>query len=112
MLTNRSSQKSRPTMTAMTATEWLDAMSPWPRDGFGLGRIRALLVELGNPQDAYPVLSSAVAAHALDRAVGEQLRQQIGEAIMFLIANANVLPCHVMLISALARSASRTVWTN
>ncbi|HEY6114245.1 MAG TPA: Mur ligase family protein [Gaiellaceae bacterium] len=40
----------------MTATEWLDAMSPWPRDGFGLGRIRALLAELGNPQDAYPAI--------------------------------------------------------
>ena len=31
---------------------------------------------------------------------------------MFLIANANVLPCHVTLISAFARSASRTVLTN
>jgi dihydrofolate synthase/folylpolyglutamate synthase len=33
--------------------EWLDAMSPWPRDGFGLGRMRSLLAELGDPQDAY-----------------------------------------------------------
>ncbi len=36
--------------------DWLDAMSPWPRDGFGLERMRALLVELGNPQDAYPAI--------------------------------------------------------
>jgi dihydrofolate synthase / folylpolyglutamate synthase len=40
----------------MTATEWLDAMSPWPREGFGLERMRALLAELGAPQDAYPAV--------------------------------------------------------
>ena len=40
----------------MTAVEWLDAMSPWPRDGFGLDRMRALLAELGDPQDAYPAI--------------------------------------------------------
>ena len=40
----------------MTAVEWLDAMSPWPRDGFGLERMRALLAELGNPQEAYPAV--------------------------------------------------------
>ncbi|MBM2821909.1 MAG: Mur ligase protein [Thermoleophilia bacterium] len=38
----------------MTAVEWLDSLSPWPRDGFGLERMRALLAELGDPQDAYP----------------------------------------------------------
>ena len=27
----------------VSAVEWLDAMSPWPRDGFGLDRMRALL---------------------------------------------------------------------
>jgi dihydrofolate synthase / folylpolyglutamate synthase len=40
----------------VTATEWLDAMSPWPRDGFGLERMKDLLAELGNPQDAYPAI--------------------------------------------------------
>ena len=40
----------------MTAIEWLDAMSPWPRDGFGLERMRELLGELGDPQDAYPAI--------------------------------------------------------
>ena len=40
----------------MTAADWLDAMSPWPRDGFGLERMRALLIELGNPQDTYPAI--------------------------------------------------------
>jgi dihydrofolate synthase / folylpolyglutamate synthase len=38
----------------VSAVEWLDAMSPWPRDGFGLDRMRALMAELGDPQLAYP----------------------------------------------------------
>ena len=40
----------------VSAVEWLDAMSPWPRDGFGLDRMRALLAELGDPQDAYSAI--------------------------------------------------------
>jgi dihydrofolate synthase/folylpolyglutamate synthase len=40
----------------MTDADWLDAMSPWPRDGFGLERMRALLAQLGNPQEAYPAV--------------------------------------------------------
>ena len=40
----------------VSAVEWLDAMSPWPRDGFGLDRMRALLAELGDPQEAYPAI--------------------------------------------------------
>jgi dihydrofolate synthase/folylpolyglutamate synthase len=39
-----------------SATEWLDAMSPWPRDGFGLDRMRALVALLGDPQLAYPAI--------------------------------------------------------
>ena len=39
-----------------THAEWLDSLSPWPREGFGLERMRALLVELGDPQDAYPAI--------------------------------------------------------
>ena len=31
-------------------------MSPWPREGFGLERMRALLAELGDPQNAYPAI--------------------------------------------------------
>ena len=37
------------------AADWLDALSPWPHE-FGLERIRALLAELGDPQDAYPAV--------------------------------------------------------
>lgn len=43
-------------MGAVSAVKWLDAMSPWPRDGFGLDRMRALLAELGDPQRAYPAV--------------------------------------------------------
>jgi dihydrofolate synthase/folylpolyglutamate synthase len=40
----------------VTAVEWLDSMSPWPRDGFGLERMKRLLDELGDPQDGYPAI--------------------------------------------------------
>ena len=39
-----------------TAVDWLDGMSPWPREGFGLDRMRELLAELGEPQLAYPAI--------------------------------------------------------
>ena len=29
---------------------WLESLTPWPRDGFGVDRMRALLAELGDPQ--------------------------------------------------------------
>jgi len=32
------------------------SLSPWPADGFGLERMRALLAELGDPQLAYPAV--------------------------------------------------------
>jgi dihydrofolate synthase / folylpolyglutamate synthase len=35
--------------------EWIESLSPWPAE-FGLGRIRALLAELGDPQRAYPAI--------------------------------------------------------
>ena len=40
----------------MSAVEWLGSLSPWPRDGFGIERMRALLAELGDPQNAYPAV--------------------------------------------------------
>ena len=35
--------------------EWLETLSPWPEE-FGLGRMRALLSELGEPQNAFPAI--------------------------------------------------------
>lgn len=32
---------------------WLEGLSPWPADGFGTGRMHALLRALGDPQRAY-----------------------------------------------------------
>jgi dihydrofolate synthase / folylpolyglutamate synthase len=37
-----------------SAVEWLESLSPWPTDGFGLERMRALLAELGDPQLEFP----------------------------------------------------------
>jgi len=37
-----------------SGVEWLESLSPWPVDGFGLDRMRALLAELGDPQLVYP----------------------------------------------------------
>jgi dihydrofolate synthase/folylpolyglutamate synthase len=38
----------------LSAVEYVESLSPWPKDGFGLGRIQALLAALGEPQLRYP----------------------------------------------------------
>jgi dihydrofolate synthase/folylpolyglutamate synthase len=40
----------------MTHVAWLEALSPWPKDGFGTERIRALLTALGEPQAGLPAV--------------------------------------------------------
>jgi len=35
-------------------TAYIESLSPWPKDGFGLERIRPLLASLGDPQLRYP----------------------------------------------------------
>ena len=37
----------------LSAVSWVESLSPWPADGFGLERMRALLAELGEPQRRY-----------------------------------------------------------
>jgi dihydrofolate synthase/folylpolyglutamate synthase len=37
-----------------SAGEYVESLSPWPQDGFGLDRIQALLARLGDPQLRYP----------------------------------------------------------
>jgi dihydrofolate synthase/folylpolyglutamate synthase len=37
-----------------SAVSYVESLSPWPKDGFGLDRIKALLSELGDPQLGYP----------------------------------------------------------
>ena len=39
-----------------SATRWVESLSPWPKDGFGLERMRALLADLGDPQLRYPAV--------------------------------------------------------
>jgi dihydrofolate synthase / folylpolyglutamate synthase len=38
-----------------SAADWLESLSPWPEE-FGLDRMRAMLVELDEPQRAYPAI--------------------------------------------------------
>jgi dihydrofolate synthase/folylpolyglutamate synthase len=35
---------------------WLEGLSPWPTDGFGLERMHALLAELGHPETGLPAV--------------------------------------------------------
>jgi len=39
-----------------SSTRWVESLSPWPAEGFGLERIHALLAELGDPQRSYPAV--------------------------------------------------------
>jgi dihydrofolate synthase/folylpolyglutamate synthase len=39
-----------------SATRWVESLSPWPADGFGTERMRALLRELGDPQERFPAI--------------------------------------------------------
>src|SRR5690242_13268228 len=52
----RSGRSSRATggSSMLSPTEYVESLSPWPKDGFGLDRIKALLAELGDPQLRYP----------------------------------------------------------
>ena len=40
----------------MNNLAWLESLSPWPRDGFGIDRMRALLSALGDPQAGLPAV--------------------------------------------------------
>jgi dihydrofolate synthase/folylpolyglutamate synthase len=39
-----------------SAINWVESLSPWPADGFGLDRMRALLARLGSPERAVPAI--------------------------------------------------------
>ena len=38
------------------SVSWIESLDPWPRDGFGTERMRALLAALGNPQHGFPAI--------------------------------------------------------
>ena len=39
-----------------SSTRWVESLSPWPEDGFGTERMRALLRELADPQRRFPAI--------------------------------------------------------
>src|SRR5690348_1147920 len=59
-----------------TSVAWLESLSPWPADGFGTERMRALLARLGDPQrsfDAVHVVGTkgkSTAARRIARTIG------------------------------------------
>ncbi len=44
------------TRSATSALAWLESLSPWPADGFGTERMRALLERLGHPERAFDAI--------------------------------------------------------
>jgi dihydrofolate synthase/folylpolyglutamate synthase len=56
--------------------EWLESLSPWPTEGFGTDRMRALLEKLGNPQHSFEAVhvvgtkGKSTAARRIARTVG------------------------------------------
>jgi dihydrofolate synthase / folylpolyglutamate synthase len=59
-----------------SAVDWLESLSPWPRDGFGTERMRALLDRLGNPQRSFASVhvvgtkGKSTAARRIARTIG------------------------------------------
>jgi len=53
---SRTSRHEHVRRAAAEQTRWVASLSPWPSDGFGLERMRALLGELGQPQRAFPAI--------------------------------------------------------
>jgi dihydrofolate synthase / folylpolyglutamate synthase len=51
----RSSSASGASLTR-SGGDWIASLSPWPSEGFGLERMRALLAELDDPQTRYPAV--------------------------------------------------------
>ena len=58
------------------AVAWLESLSPWPADGFGTERMRALLERLGDPQRAFDAVhvvgtkGKSTAARRIARTIG------------------------------------------
>jgi dihydrofolate synthase / folylpolyglutamate synthase len=59
-----------------SAVAWLESLSPWPADGFGTERMRALLERLGSPQQAFDAVhvvgtkGKSTAARRIARTIG------------------------------------------
>ena len=59
-----------------TSVAWLESLSPWPVDGFGTERMRALLARLGDPQRSFAAVhivgtkGKSTAARRIARTIG------------------------------------------
>ena len=60
--------------------EYVESLSPWPKDGFGLDRIKALLAALGDPQLRYPAI----------HVVGTNGKSTVTRTIEALLADAGL----------------------
>ena len=60
--------------------EYVESLSPWPKDGFGLDRIRVLLAALGDPQLRYPSI----------HVVGSNGKSTVTRTIEALLADAGL----------------------
>src|SRR3954468_2011399 len=60
--------------------EYVESLSPWPNDGFGLDRIKALLAALGDPQLRYPSI----------HVVGTNGKSTVTRTIEALLADAGL----------------------
>ena len=64
------------TRTGTDDVAWLESLSPWPTDGFGTERMRALLEALGNPQRNFEAVhvvgtkGKSTAARRIARTIG------------------------------------------
>ncbi len=63
-----------------SAVDHVESLSPWPKDGFALDRIRALLAELGDPQLRYPSI----------HVVGTNGKSTVTRTIEALLADAGL----------------------
>jgi dihydrofolate synthase / folylpolyglutamate synthase len=63
-----------------SAVEYIESLSPWPKEGFGLERIKALLGRLGDPQVRYPSI----------HVVGTNGKSTVTRTIEALLADAGL----------------------
>jgi dihydrofolate synthase/folylpolyglutamate synthase len=63
-----------------SALEYVESLTPWPKDGFGVDRIQALLAGLGDPQLRYPSI----------HVVGTNGKSTVTRTIEALLADAGL----------------------
>ena len=101
--------------TADENLSWLERLSPWPEE-FGLGRMRGLLADLGDPQLAYPAIhvvgtngktSTTLMTAALLRAAGLRTGAYISPHVRGWAERIQVDGADAILEAALHGSAAR-----